>query len=208
MSLIIIFAVLILIYFIVSWQTKRKIKFFAAEAEKNQQSVHKINELTSTILEILESDFNMVECSRCDDNTITLLEFNSIGTSVYVKCNTCGKRTWIKSKEDFDKGQEIIDKWEEIQNLGGYVGDEGIDISVGRINIDEEEINKNRREPIPQSVKDKVWNRDAGKCVLCRGDEKLEFDHIIPISKGGANTYRNLQLLCENCNRKKSNKIG
>jgi hypothetical protein len=64
------------------------------------------------------------------------------------------------------------------------------------------------RELIPQDVMDKVWNRDGGKCVKCGSTKKLEFDHIIPISKGGANTYRNLQLLCENCNRKKSNKIG
>lgn len=27
-------------------------------------------------------------------------------------------------------------------------------------------------------------------------------------SKGGSNTYRNIQLLCENCNRKKTNNIG
>lgn len=68
--------------------------------------------------------------------------------------------------------------------------------------------NQMKREPIPQDVKDRVWNRDGGKCVKCGSTEKLEFDHIIPISKGGANTYRNLQLLCENCNRTKSNKIG
>ena len=64
------------------------------------------------------------------------------------------------------------------------------------------------REPIPQDVMDAVWNRDGGKCVRCGKSEKLEFDHIIPVSKGGASTYRNLQLLCENCNRTKSDKIG
>lgn len=65
-----------------------------------------------------------------------------------------------------------------------------------------------KRERIPQDVMDKVWNRDGGKCVLCGKSEKLEFDHIIPFSKGGSNTFRNLQLLCENCNRVKSNNIG
>ena len=65
-----------------------------------------------------------------------------------------------------------------------------------------------KREPIPQEVQDKVWNRDGGRCVKCGSQENLEFDHIIPFSKGGSNTYRNLQLLCQKCNREKSNKIG
>ena len=70
-------------------------------------------------------------------------------------------------------------------------------------------INENeKREPIPQEIMDKVWNRDGGKCVLCNSRESLEFDHIIPHSKGGATSYRNLQILCKACNVKKSNDIG
>lgn len=69
-------------------------------------------------------------------------------------------------------------------------------------------LNEKRSRTISQSVKDKVWNRDGGKCVECGSNENLEFDHIIPHSKGGANTYRNIQLLCEPCNRSKSAKIG
>ncbi|MBP8993598.1 MAG: HNH endonuclease [Bacteroidales bacterium] len=70
-------------------------------------------------------------------------------------------------------------------------------------------IDKNgKREAIPQDVMDKVWNRDGGRCVKCGSQENLEFDHIIPVSKGGATTYRNLQLLCKKCNLEKSNSIG
>lgn len=61
---------------------------------------------------------------------------------------------------------------------------------------------------ISQKVKDLVWNRDNGRCVVCGSNRNLEFDHIIPFSKGGANTYRNIQLMCQTCNRKKSDKIG
>ena len=61
---------------------------------------------------------------------------------------------------------------------------------------------------IPEDVKDAVWRRDEGKCTVCGSNENLEFDHIIPHSKGGSNTKRNIQLLCEPCNRTKSDKIG
>jgi hypothetical protein len=60
-----------------------------------------------------------------------------------------------------------------------------------------------RRERISESVRLFVWQRDEGKCVKCRKAEKLEFDHIIPVIKGGSNTERNVQLLCEQCNRAK-----
>ena len=63
------------------------------------------------------------------------------------------------------------------------------------------------RDTIPGDVKMYVWKRDSGKCVKCGSQEKLEFDHIIPVSKGGSNTARNIQLLCEKCNRSKRDSI-
>ena len=63
------------------------------------------------------------------------------------------------------------------------------------------------RKPIPRQVKIDVWQRDGGCCVDCGSNENLEFDHIIPVAKGGANTFRNLQLLCEPCNRTKGHRI-
>ena len=66
---------------------------------------------------------------------------------------------------------------------------------------------RHKRETISQDVKNQVWQRDNGVCVQCGSNEKLEFDHIIPVVKGGSSTYRNIQLLCEPCNRKKRDKI-
>lgn len=70
-----------------------------------------------------------------------------------------------------------------------------------------EKANEKRRERISDEVRLFVWQRDEGKCVKCGSNEKLEFDHIIPIVKGGNNTERNVQLLCERCNREKSSKL-
>jgi len=64
-----------------------------------------------------------------------------------------------------------------------------------------------KRERISEEVRIAVWRRDDGKCAHCGSREKLEYDHIVPVSKGGGNTARNIELLCESCNRKKSNKI-
>jgi hypothetical protein len=56
---------------------------------------------------------------------------------------------------------------------------------------------------IPQDVKIAVSARDGGRCRKCGSSEKLHFDHVIPVSRGGANTVANIQLLCGACNRAK-----
>ncbi|HYP28450.1 MAG TPA: HNH endonuclease [Blastocatellia bacterium] len=60
---------------------------------------------------------------------------------------------------------------------------------------------------IPQDVKIAVWQRDQGKCTQCGESSYLEFDHIIPFSKGGASTLGNVQLLCRRCNLGKGDRI-
>jgi HNH endonuclease len=60
---------------------------------------------------------------------------------------------------------------------------------------------------IPGEVKRAVWARDGGRCVECQDNRYLEFDHIIPHSQGGANTFGNIQLLCRKCNGEKSDRI-
>ncbi|MEZ6185015.1 MAG: HNH endonuclease signature motif containing protein [Planctomycetota bacterium] len=60
---------------------------------------------------------------------------------------------------------------------------------------------------IPQHVKLAVWQRDLGRCVQCGAEDYLEFDHVIPFSKGGANSVENLQILCRRCNLEKGSKL-
>jgi len=59
------------------------------------------------------------------------------------------------------------------------------------------------RSPIPEDIRTEVWRRDSGRCVKCGSQRNLEFDHVIPVALGGSSTARNIQLLCEACNRAK-----
>lgn len=60
---------------------------------------------------------------------------------------------------------------------------------------------------IPQAMRTAVWQRDGAQCVECQATEYLEFDHVIPHSKGGATSIANLQLLCRKCNQSKGARI-
>ena len=63
------------------------------------------------------------------------------------------------------------------------------------------------RKSIPEAVRVFVWRRDEGKCTRCASRKNLEFDHIIPLVEGGSDTSRNIELLCEACNRSKGSRI-
>jgi len=61
----------------------------------------------------------------------------------------------------------------------------------------------NQRDAIPDDLKQYVWTRDGGKCRSCGAASELQFDHIIPVTLGGATNEQNLQILCGPCNRRK-----
>jgi hypothetical protein len=63
------------------------------------------------------------------------------------------------------------------------------------------------RQTIPERVRHEVWRRDGARCVDCGSRARLEFDHVIPLSRGGSSTARNLELRCERCNRSKGARI-
>ncbi len=77
--------------------------------------------------------------------------------------------------------------------------------------LDEKGVLK-RQAYIPHWAKTAVYCRDHGRCVLCQKDlsnllstdRKLHYDHMVPLNLWGTNDPCNLQLLCEDCNLKKS----
>ncbi len=63
------------------------------------------------------------------------------------------------------------------------------------------------RAPIPAEVVRAVIERDGRRCVQCGATEDLQFDHILPVALGGATSVENLQILCGDCNRAKSDAL-
>jgi hypothetical protein len=56
---------------------------------------------------------------------------------------------------------------------------------------------------IPAFVQRAVWARDGGQCTFksavghrCEERSDLEFDHIVPVARGGRSTVDNIRLLC------------
>ena len=64
-----------------------------------------------------------------------------------------------------------------------------------------------RTRHIPRDVRQRVWTEYGGKCAECGANDYLEYDHVIPVARGGSNSDANVQLLCRRCNLKKSDHI-
>jgi HNH endonuclease len=70
-----------------------------------------------------------------------------------------------------------------------------------------EEDGRPTRTPVPVEIRRAVFERDGGKCVECGSNFDLQYDHILPVARGGATTVENLQLLCVDCNQRKSDSL-
>lgn len=126
------------------------------------------------------------------------------------------KNILISNIISFEKHKQNVLITSKIANQSGdfYIGEHAdlveayIDQSVKRFHrqLDLRQTASDTRY-IPQEVRTAVWQRCNGKCVECGSTSYLEFDHIIPFSRGGSNSENNIQLLCRACNLSKSDKI-
>lgn len=67
---------------------------------------------------------------------------------------------------------------------------------------------------IPSRIKHAVWKRDLGQCTFtsdnghrCEARGALEFDHIEPVTRGGAATVDNLRLRCRTHNQYEAERL-
>ena len=64
-----------------------------------------------------------------------------------------------------------------------------------------------KKAKIAGSLRKRVFERDAYRCVACGTHVDLSCDHIIPESKGGPTTFPNLQTMCLPCNMRKGARL-
>jgi len=64
-----------------------------------------------------------------------------------------------------------------------------------------------RRADIPSAVRAAVYERDEFSCVACGAIDDLSLDHIVPWSRGGADTVENFQTMCRPCNSSKGAQV-
>ena len=79
---------------------------------------------------------------------------------------------------------------------------------IYRFVLDRKEKHLNIRAFSP-SMKRTVYQKQQGKCPLCKEHfelEEMEADHITPWHEGGKTELANCQMLCKECNRRKSGK--
>lgn len=69
---------------------------------------------------------------------------------------------------------------------------------------------RKRRKTLSKKLRAEIFRKYKVICPICGEKDlrKLSIDHIVPYSKGGTDDFKNLRILCKNCNSKKGTKIN
>jgi 5-methylcytosine-specific restriction endonuclease McrA len=165
-------------------------------------------ELVASLRRKLSESFVAAPCSRCGEFDFEVMDMTPNARSIEVRCITCLKISRFRAAtEDNAEVRQLYDRYfQEAPSViplargAHHQIDAGLFLSA----VPQPGVSRTERSMIPLEVRRAVWQRDGGKCVECGADFELQFDHIIPVSKGGATTIANLQILCGPCNRRKS----
>ena len=58
---------------------------------------------------------------------------------------------------------------------------------------------RSRACDIPKKVRDRVWERDGGKCIICGNHQAMPNSHFIRRSQGGLGIEENITTMCLRC---------
>ena len=169
-----------------------------------------VRELGQVVAKRVQTCFLVEACSRCHEFQNRLLQVSPNARSVQLQCTTCGRKYWASATnpQGYKLGEEYRAFLEKEQELGEHFGEKIVEVEiVFDVPSGSMPFEQTTREQIPTALRSEIWRRDGGQCSKCGSRERLQFDHIIPVSKGGNTTAQNLQLLCQSCNLSKGNRI-
>ncbi len=170
---------------VLDWASKGKIETYMAEHSKNDKNAIELWNYYSNVIEWVKAIFPTYR-----------KEMKGIAWG-----------RLYNTYPDFAKTHNAAEIEEKVAEL---MQDDEVDSKKGIYEyiFDGKEKHLNLRAFEP-NVKRTVYEKQGGKCAICNKPfelEEMEADHKIPWSKGGKTTLENCQLLCQACNREKSNK--
>lgn len=139
------------------------------------------------------------------------IKHNKMGPNFDIKMSDFSKAYFIKEIEDFnendyDDGPFKIEEEMSCKEFGHLCPV----YFVSEPFTETEKVRKRSRS-ISRETALRVARRDNYNCQICGKhlqDAEIEYDHIIPYSRGGHSEESNIRITCRECNRKKSNKIS
>ncbi len=169
------------------------------ELRKQEKERAVFNSNLSQLIREIELSADERPCPKCNELEVLILSLSPNARSLFARCNHC--RHDYRIKMEPESPQKIINLFNSfLEGRSTYYSPDSL--PVWRMEIRKRQ-STSQRLPIPSSVKKAVWKRDEGKCVSCGSEVEIEYDHIIPVAKGGSSTFQNIQILCRKCNRKK-----
>lgn len=94
--------------------------------------------------------------------------------------------------------------WEYAKLISGSaIGDRK---NYGFVTYCYQKLKNGKMNPSTILKENKILVKEENSCAYCNSKENLDWEHIIPKSKGGPDIIDNLVLSCRECNLKKSDK--
>lgn len=173
------------------------------------------NDITGLVVRFGDN-MKMKRCSNCGEEKPSTSEYfykcNSKPDGLTYFCRACQKaksKAYYEANKDKLKAYRVANKDKEQARHKAY----------REANKDKVRLWSSKRralkkkatvEKVPSDYFETMWKHQNGRCWWCSGKLKrddTDMDHIIPLSRGGKHSKKNLCLAHLRCNRSKGTKL-
>jgi hypothetical protein len=174
----------------------------------NEDEDEKLNRILEEIKQI---EITQELQERIDEKILQLKQTIATGKADYRKpLDKVRRKSFEKWVKEFDADKHPTFIPEEISEMSCNIFGHICPVVFVGESITETSEKRRKGRYISFKTKIRVVRRDNYTCQECSKhlrDDEVEFDHIIPFSKGGSSEEHNIRLTCYDCNRDKTNKV-